>query len=427
MLGFLPKTEDASPKRPDTVAVLDIGASKTVCLIGQDDPAFGVRLLGHGFGVSEGLKGGSIVDLEATERGIRSAVEKAERSAGVTVRSVAVNVSARSLQSRHVNVGMDFACGEITERDKAKLTAAALAKVASPHHAVVHAVPLAWRVDEAEGIEDPAGMYGRKLGVDLHAVLAELGPLRNLAHCVERCHLRLSGVTASPYAAGRGVLSEDELDLGATVIDLGGGVTTLAVFRDRALLSVTALPVGGATLTSDIARGLSTPAEAAERIKTLYASTLEGTEDVSLPCPPMGADDELAYRPRSELIGITRARMEETFEILHDRLRRSGLEDFAGRRIVLTGGGAELSGVRELAERVFGRTARLAKPSYLQGLGSTLNGPAFSTSTGMLRVALGEDGDLVSGAPDLSGRTGARGAAGGNVVQRTARWLVENF
>ena len=422
----LPLQSEDAAKRPDTVAVLDIGASKTVCLIGQDDPAFGVRLLGHGFGVSAGLRGGSIVDLEATEQGIRSAVEKAERSAGVTVRSVAVNVSARSLQSRHVNAAME-AGGEITERSKARVLAAAVAKVASPHHAVVHAVPLAWSVDEAEGIADPAGMYGRRLGVDLHAVLAELGPMRNLAHCVERSHLRLSGVTASPYAAGRGVLSEDELDLGATVIDLGGGVTTLAVFRDRALLSVSALPVGGATLTGDIARGLSTPVEAAERIKTLYASTLEGTEDVSLPCPPMGSDDELAYRPRSELIAITRARVEETFEILRDRLRRSGLEDFAGRRVVLTGGGAELLGVRELAETVFGKAARVARPSYLQGLGSTLNGPAFSTATGMLRVALGDDGDLMGGAPDLSGRTGARGAAGGNVVQRTARWLVENF
>ena len=420
---------DGAGKRTDALAVLDIGAEKTVCLIGQSDDSFGVRLLGTGFGVSGGLKGGAIVDLEATETGIRSAVEKAERAAGVTVRSVAVNVSSRSLQSRHLNLSMDFANGEITDRAKSKLTRTAFAKLDAPHHAVIHAVPLAWSVDAAEGIRDPRGMYGRRLGVDMHFVLAELGALRNLAHCIERCHLRLSGVTASPYAAGLGVLTEDELDLGVTLIDLGAGVTTQAVFRDQSLLSVSALGVGGRTLTHDIARGLSTPVEAAERIKSIYGSALLGADDHEslVPCPPMGADDELTHEPRSRLTTIVRARMEETFEILRDRLRRSGLEDYSGRRVVLTGGAAQLNGVRELAELVFEKSVRVGRPSYMQGLKSTLSEPAFAVAMGMLRVGFANDGDLVAGAPDLSGRTRTASRTPAGVMGRTARWLVENF
>ena len=422
-----PDTQSA--KRPDTVAVLDIGACKTVCLIGQEEPNFGVRLLGTGFGVSGGLKGGSIVDREATEVGIRSAVEKAERAAGVTVQSVSVNVSSASLISRHLNLQTDFASGEVTEREQKRLVRSAFAKLASPHHAVLHALPLAWSVDAAQGIRDPLGMYGRTLGVDMHFVMADLGALRNLAHCIERCHLRIHSVTASPYAAGQGVLTDDELDLGCTLIDLGASVTTVAIFREGALLSTTAIPVGGTTLTSDIARGLNTPVEAAERIKGIYGSALLGADDheVMVPCPPMGADDELTHEPRSQLTQIVRARMEETFELIADRLQRSGLEPFSGRRVVLTGGGARLTGVRELAALVFEKQVRVGKPTYMQGLKSSLGQPDFAVATGLLRAAFADDGDRIGGAPDLSGRLQADMGAPAGVVGRTARWLRENF
>jgi len=416
-------------KKADTVAVLDIGACKTVCMIGQADDSFGVRLLGHGFGVSAGLRAGAIVDMEATEAGIRSAVEKAERAADATIQSVSVNVSSRTLVSRHVNLSMDFASGEITARDQKKLIRAAFAKMTSPHHAILHALPLAWSVDGADNIRDPRGMYGRRLGVDMHFVLAELGALRNLSRVIERCHLRIRNVTASPYASGLGVLTADELDLGATLIDLGGGVTTQAVFRDNALLSVSALGVGGQTLTSDIARGLSTPIEAAERIKSIYGSALLGADDLEamVPCPPMACDEEVTHHPRSLLTHIVRARLEETFEILRDRLVKSGLDAYSGRRVVLTGGGAQLTGVRELAELVFEKQVRIGKPTYMQGLRSTLSQPNFSVGAGLLRRAFNDDGDVITGAPDLSGRLHTLAATPGGALGKTARWLRENF
>ena len=225
------------------------------------------------------------------------------------------------------------------------------------------------------------------------------------------------------------MLTEDELDLGCVLLDLGGSVTTMAVFREGSLLSVSALPVGGQTLTSDIARGMNTPVEAAERIKSIYGSALLGADDheVMVPCPPMGADDELTHEPRSQLTHIVRARMEETFELLRARLAKSGLETYSGRRIVLTGGGAHLTGVRELAELVFEKQVRVGKPTYMQGLKSTLSQPDFAVGAGLLRSAFADDGDRISGAPDLSGRMGADMGAPTGMVGRTARWLRENF
>ncbi|WP_418151970.1 cell division protein FtsA [Litorimonas sp. RW-G-Af-16] len=250
-------------RKPETVAVLDIGSSKTVCLIGREEPGLGVRLIGSGFGVSAGLKGGAVIDLEAAESGIRTAVEKAEKAAGVTVQDVFVNVALRSMHSTHMNVQTEFASGAVADRDLKRVLNSSLSELAQPDHAILHAIPLTWQVDDEDGIKDPRGMFGQQLGVQMHFVLGGIGPLRNLAHCIERCHLNIRSVTASPYAAGMAVLTEDERDLGVTLIDLGSGITSAAVFRDNALVHVDALGVGGRNVTTDLARGLSTPFEAA--------------------------------------------------------------------------------------------------------------------------------------------------------------------
>jgi len=328
------------------MAVLDIGSSKVVCLIGQSDPNMGVKLIGSGFGVSSGMKSGAVVDMDSMENGIRTAVEKAEREAGVVVQSVAVNVALRSLKSEHLTVQTEFASGEVADRDLKRVINSSLSEYALPEQTILHAIPLSWSVDGESNIAEPRGMFGSSLGVDMHFVLAGVGPLRNLAHCIERCHLTISSVTVSPYAAGVSVLTDDEKDLGVTLIDMGGGITSAAIFRDNALVHVEALSVGGQTVTKDIARGLMTPPEAAERIKMLYGSALHGADDerVSIPCPPMGAQDTLHHEPKSLLTGIIRSRAEETFEILRDRMNQKGLEGFSGRRIVLTGGGGPFNG-----------------------------------------------------------------------------------
>lgn len=416
-------------KKSDVVAVLDIGSSKIVCFIGREEPGFGVRLIGAGYHASVGIKHGAVIDMDTAEHTIRSAVEKAEREAGVTVSSVAVCVSTRSLSSQHITVETPFASGAVADRDLKRVLDSSLDEFNEPDHAILHALPLNWLVDDERGIDDPRGMYGQRLGVDMHFVTAGLGMLRNLAHCVERCHLQISAIVAAPFAAGEGVLTEDELDLGVTVIDLGGGLTTSAVFRDRTLAFVDAVPVGGRNVTTDVARGLTTPFEAAERIKSLYGSALEGREDhlQTIPCPPMGAQDELHYEPRALLTAIIRARMEETFEILRGRLKSAGIESYAGRRIVLTGGGANLSGAAELAESIFGKRVRVGKPHGVLGLPDTMSGPEFASAAGLLKHVMTERSDVMTGPPDLSGRRNRRKRYSGSGLARSWQWLRENF
>ncbi|MGB0906320.1 MAG: cell division protein FtsA [Maricaulaceae bacterium] len=416
-------------KRSETSAVLDIGSNKVVCLIGQQDPNMGVRLIGEGFGVSEGLKGGVVVNMEAAEHGIRTAVQKAERQAGVGIQSIAVNVSTRSLRSQHINVQTQFASGEVADRDLQRVINSSLSETSQPDEAIIHAIPMDYTVDDEQGIREPRGMYGSSLGVDMHFVMAGIGPLRNLAHCVERCHLRISSATVSPYAAGMSVLTDDEKDLGVTVIDMGDGITTTAVFRDNILVYVDALPVGGKSVTSDIARGLMTPIEAAERIKMIYGSALHGRDDdqFMIPCPPMGASDILCHQPKSLLTSIIRSRVEEMFELVHHRMLDAGLEAYAGRRVVLTGGGAQLNGVPEVAEQILNKRIRVGRPHGVLGLKDILSGPDMAVATGLLKMQFEQQAEAISGPPDLSGRRYRQRRYTGGFMGRSLQWMRENF
>lgn len=419
----------AGPGNHEIFAVLDVGSSKVACFIGRAEPGVGIRIMGAGYHASTGLKAGAVVDMEAAEQSIRHAVEKAERAAGLAISAVIVNVSTRSLKSRHIKIETQFSSAEVADRDLRRVLDTALAEFDEPEHAILHALPLNWTVDDQTGVRDPRGMFGRNLGVDMHFVTAGVGVLRNLAHCIERCHLRIVDMVASPYAAGTGVLVDDEFDLGVTIIDMGGGITTAAVFRDRTLAFVDAVSVGGRNVSSDIARGLTTPLEAAERIKTIYGSALESPDDDTqmIPCPPMGAQDELHYENRAVLTRIVRSRIEETFEILRDRFKAAGVEDFAGRRIVLTGGGAELSGVVQLAEYIFRKRVRIGKPHGVLGLPDAMIGPDFAVAAGLIKYAMNEKREAISGPPDLSGkRYRTRRHAGGS-FGRSLKWFRENF
>lgn len=418
-----------SQKRNDTFAVLDIGSSKVVCLIGREDPSMGVRLLGAGFGISAGLKGGVVVNMEAAEHGIRTAVTKAERQAGMAIQSVAVNVSTRSLSSRHIKVETQFASGEVADRDLKRVINSSLSESSQPDEAIIHAIPMDYSIDGEHGIREPRGMFGSSLGVDMHFVMAGIGPLRNLAHCIERCHLRINSATVSPYAAGVSVLTDDEKDLGVTVIDMGSGITTLAVFRDNILAHVDALPLGGQSVTNDIAQGLTTPIEAAERIKMIYGSALHGADDdeVMVPCPPMGAQDMLMHQPKSLLTSIIRCRVEEMFELLNNRMLDACLDSYSGRQIVLTGGGAHLNGVREIAEQVFNKRVRIGRPHGILGLKETLSGADFAVATGLLKLQFQEQAEAISGPPDLSGRRYRQRRYSGGMMGRSLQWMRENF
>ena len=375
--------------RSGLVAALDLGTTKACCLIAKSMPEGGFEITGIGHQISHGVRSGTIVDMERTESTIRSTIEAAEQMAGENIRNVVVNVSCGEPLSRLIAYEVSISGHEIGEFDLRRLLdPAGLVESKNPERELVHLIPVGYSVDGNKGVRDPRGLHGQSLGANMHIVTAESGPLRNLEHGIARCHLNICGKVITPFASALACVSQDEANLGVTCIDMGGGTTTISVFFDGELVYVDSIPVGGKHVTNDIARGLSTPLVHAERMKTLYGSAIPTPSDNNeiIKVPLIGEEEtgETSQVPRSVLIGIIRPRIEETLEMVRDRLVDAGFDKVAGRRMVLTGGASQLSGAKELAEKILDKQVRCGKPDKVRGLAESVAGPAFSTSVGLL-------------------------------------------
>ena len=379
------------------VAAVDIGTTKVCCFIARlegDQP----RIVGIGHQVSRGVKNGVIVDLDAASHSIATAVNAAEQMAGEQISEVVVNLSGGFGASRLVKAEIALNGRETTDGDMRRVLELGYRLKEPADRAVVHSVPVGFSLDGSRGIRDPRGMYGQRLAVNMNIVTAAAAGLRNLASCIGRCHLEIAALVVSPYAAGLAALVDDESELGVTVIDMGGGTTTIAVFFDGNLVFTDSVPVGGGHVTNDIARGLSTPIAHAERMKTLYGSAISSLSDeremISVPQVGEEDDGQANHVPKSLLVGIIAPRLEETFELVRNRLESSGFDKIVGRRIVLTGGACQLPGTRELAALILDKQIRVGRPLRIQGLAEAMNGPAFSTSAGLVHFALSERAEI---------------------------------
>ena len=414
-----------SKNRGGLIAALDVGTTKICCFIARADGGRRLRIVGIGHQVSDGVGSGTIVDMDAAEAAIRATVEAAEQMAEENIRGVIVNVSGGFPQSRFMAYEISIAGHEIGDADLRRVLDRSGERNDAAHDRhVLHAIPVSYRIDGTRGVRDPRGMAGERLGVNMHLVSAGAGAVRNLATCVSRCHLEIEGHVVSPYASALACLVDDERQLGVTVIDMGGGATTLAVFLDGELIHTDAIPVGGAHVTKDIARGLSTPLAHAERMKTLYGSASASPSDDRevIKVPLIGEEDEREVQqvPRSMLVGIIRPRLEEIFELVRARLEAVGFDKVAGRRVVMTGGASQLPGARDLAASVLDKQVRLGRPRPIDGLAEAASGPAFATCVGLLNYTVNNRAETSLGAyrpgEEPNGRLG-----------RLGHWLRENF
>ena len=419
--------------RQGVIAALDVGTTKVCCFIakvedGEEKNGVPLKVTGFGHQISKGVRKGAVVDLDTTEDAIRAAVEAAERMAGTTLRHVVVNLSAGAPESRTITVGGSVSGKPITDELLFELLRYGRKQHNPEGRTIVHAVPTGYALDDNRGIRDPRGMFGDRLSARIHMVSAATAQIRNLALCIERCHLELAGLVVSPYASGLSCLVDDEAQLGSICIDLGGGITSLSIFAGGNCLHTDVVPLGGAHVTNDIARGLSTPLASAERIKTLYGSALASPTDdrEMIDVPQVGEEETNAspnHIPRSLLTGIIQPRLEEIFELVRDRLEASGLEEAAGRRVVLTGGASQMTGVRELAARILEKNVRLARPFRLTGVADVATGPAFSTCAGLLRYAATGPAEAVMTVIDSDASANHNKGR----VKRIGRWLKMNF
>ncbi|MGH7087520.1 MAG: cell division protein FtsA, partial [Stellaceae bacterium] len=324
--------------------------------------------------------------------------------------------------SRLVKAEMALQEREIRDREMRRVLELGYALKEESDRTVLHSVPVGFSIDGSRGIRDPRGMFGHKLAVNMNLVTAPTTSLRNLASCIGRCHLGIGALVVSPYAAGLSVLVEDESELGVTVVDMGGGTTSLAVFFDGNLVFADSVPVGGGHVTNDIARGLSTPIAHAERMKTLFGNAIASPADEreTITVPQVGEEDEnqANHIPKSLLVGIIAPRLEETFELVRDRLEASGFDKIVGRRIVLTGGAAQLPGTRELAGIILDKQIRVGRPLRIAGLAEATNGPAFATTAGLIHFALSERAEIPRHGRELT-------EAPNGLIGRFGHWIRE--
>jgi cell division protein FtsA len=384
--------ERARHTRTGPFGVVDIGTTKITCLIGRTESDGTLRVLGFGWQKGRGVRAGGIVDLDEAERAIRACVGQAEDMADTRLRSVTVNLSCGQPESKLFNVQWPVNGRAVDASDIRAVVREGRLRSAAEGREAIHAMPLQFTVDETDRVVDPRGLFCTTLTARLHMIDASATALRSLGACIARCDLDIDELVSAPMAAGLSTLVADERELGVTVIDMGGGTTGMAVFADGQLLHTAQLPVGGMHVTKDLAAGLSTPIGHAERLKTLYGNVQSSPDDEKemLPVPLVGEDDgQLAQVPRMMVVNIIRPRLEETFEMVRDRLDSSGMMRAAGNRVVLTGGACLMPGIRDLAARILGKQVRLARPAALRGLPDSASGPAFATAAGLLTWAAG--------------------------------------
>jgi cell division protein FtsA len=426
----------------EVFAALDIGSSKIACFIaraeGQGGPP---RVIGIGHQLAEGMRNGSVANMEALQHAISMAVATAEQMAGETLQRVTVNISGVQLLSQTVNIELPLNGREVTESDLNRIISQGQTMVPEDNQGhpleLVHTIPVSYALDHQKGIRDPIGMTGNLLNAQLHLVSSAFGPARTLITAIARCHLEVEKMVAAPYASGLACLVEDEMDLGCLVIDMGAGTTSFSVFFDGSVLYTDGIPVGGAHVTNDIARGLTTSLAHAERLKTLYGnaipSALDEREIIDVPQVGEEAPENTNHIQKSQLIRIIQPRLEEIFELVKARMDKSGFNEAAGRRVVLTGGASQMPGVRELAQRMLDKQVRLGRPLRVArpllphgksgpsftGLAEATSGPAFATTAGLLVVAMQPElaasssfGEFVSAA----GRFG-----------RIGQWIKQNM
>ncbi|CAM4148051.1 cell division protein FtsA [Palleronia rufa] len=386
------------------IAILDVGTSKIACLVlrfdGETEPGEGVgrmagqsrfRIIGAATTRSRGVRFGEVDAMHETERAIRTAVQAAQKMAQVRVDHVIAAVSGGQPRSYGLAGEVVLGGAQVSERDVAQVLAACDMPDVGPGREVLHAQPVNFALDHRSGLQDPRGQVGDVLSCDLHMLTVDDRVVANLIHCVKRCDLELAGLASSAYVSGIASLVEDEQELGAACIDMGGGATGLSIFWRKHLIYADAVSMGGDHVTADISKGLRVSLATAERVKTLHggavATSMDDRDLIELGGETGDWDLDRRTASRAELIGIMRPRVEEILEEMRSRLDVAGFETLPSRQIVLTGGASQIPGLDTLAPRILGQQVRIGRPLRVAGLPEKATGPAFASAVGLCLFA----------------------------------------
>ena len=371
-----------------TIVGIDVGSTKICALVGESGPEGGVRIVGVGVAPSRGIRRGVVVNVNQATEAISSAIEKAERSSGYQIARAFVSLAGThvsAVNSRGV-VAVQRGDQGITQDDVDRAIDAARAIAIPTDREVLHVIPRGFTVDGQEGVRDPVGMAGFRLEVEAHIVTGATSSVHNLLKCVEGANIAVDALVLSSIASGEAVLTDTEKEMGVVLADMGGGTTDIAIFIDGSIWHTTILGVGGSHLTNDVAVGLRLQAEAAERIKIEYGGARRQSIDPVDVIDVNGFDEGGQLRvARRDLAEIIEARAEEIFRLILQEVKRSGYDGLLPAGLVITGGSAQLRGIRELGRQVLDMPVRVGGPHDLVGLADAISTPAYTTAVGLLK------------------------------------------
>jgi len=338
---------------------------------------------------------------------------------------VILSISCGRLKSDIFSASVAIASESVCPNDVDKVLVAGHDYAARDERIVLHTMATGYRLDGDNSIADPEGMIADQLSVDVHTVVADHPPVRNLMLCVERCHLSVAGLVAAPYASGLSAISDEEAKLGVTCIDMGSGTTSFSVFADGNFAYCDAIAMGGNHITLDLARSLSTPLEEAERIKTLhgcaFAAASDESEIITFPVVGEHHAPQFNQASKAQIAQLVQKRIEEILELIRERLEAAGTGDMTDHHIVLTGGASQLAGLCDFVARIFSKPVRIGCPRHLPGLPGHGVGPAFTTATGILQYVLRDPGEF-----SLRAKTRTLGTGTG-YISRVGQWIRESF
>jgi cell division protein FtsA len=364
---------------------LDIGTSKIVAIVAELQPEGTIKVIGLGQHISRGLKKGVVINIESTMQSIQRALEEAELMADCKINNVYTGIAGSHIKSLNSHGMVKIKEAEVTQMDVDRVIETARAIALPADQQILHILTQEFIIDGQEDVREPLGMSGMKLEVKVHIVTGAVAAAQNIVKCIKRCGIEVSDLILQPLASSLAVLTEDEKELGVCLVDIGGGTTDIAVFKQGAIRHTAVVPIAGDQMTNDVAVAFRTPTQSAEDIKVKHGCALRQLADPREVVEVPGVDGR---EPRQlsvqTLAEVLEPRVVELYEMVLNELRRSGMEEMIASGIVITGGSAMMRGMVELGEEIFHMPVRMGLPRYVGGLSEVVSNPRYATGVGLV-------------------------------------------
>lgn len=399
---------------------LDIGTSKIVAIVAELQPEGTLKVIGLGQHISRGLKKGVVINIESTMQAIQRALEEAELMADCKINNVYTGIAGSHIKSLNSHGMVKIKDAEVSQMDVDRVIETARAIALPADQQILHILTQEFIIDGQEDVREPLGMSGMKLEVKVHIVTGAVAAAQNIVKCIKRCGIEVSDLILQPLASSLAVLTEDEKELGVCLVDIGGGTTDIAVFKQGAIRHTAVVPIAGDQMTNDVAVAFRTPTQSAEDIKIKHGCALRQLADPREVVEVPGVDGR---EPRQlsvqTLAEVLEPRVVELYELILNELRRSGMEEMIASGIVITGGSAMMRGMVELGEEIFHMPVRLGMPRYVAGLSEVVSNPRYATGVGL----------VLMGKQQLERHLSGQMESGsfGRVLEKMKSWFQGNF